>query len=737
MRREGHEPAHAAESLEAVDDWVSPEPQPLDHAISAEEKAILWRSLKRIPEIYREPLVLFYREHQSIEAVAQSLDLSEDAVKQRLSRGRKLLQEQVLAFIAAALVETKPDQAFTLGVLAALPLVATTAKAAAATAAIKGGSTFKFSTSLALFGAVLTADLMFELSLFAFLAFTGGCLGYMMGRACARSAGQLQSVTRFWRALAIGYRVFLVLPWLFAICFRLPATSHPGLWHGLTLWLGLFLLYIPAALAAWLWRWGRGLRPMATEPATPLQSLKKQFVLWLALGMMVPAGFTAMALSQMLVHPGPTWIKRTITEAQVQKIITERQDATYSVEQGKSGFKTLCVKLPETRQRDESTLTLLAESGIVTSNIMGLYANGAKTLWMLVPERSRRVEFRVPTDESTLALLDQNGRTYVTTVEGRDFDVLGMPGKLVELLSFFLTPMGALIVLRRPWRAGFQMREIEIKRDERNSKLALKALGVAVAFVLITTAVLFGMFLVRWNVRTLSTADVQKMAASLKGSGMRLTVYQYSDGTRELNFPPNCIAPADAATLAILDENGLSYTTLVQGRDFGYGSPKLGVALLCISLLVVGAGLILWRVSPKALAVAMALMMVAASIPLGLLTRWQASDLPPSEVRQFILAHKNSRYVIQQYSDGTSEIVMGGRSEKHFIGRADEATLALLAENKVTYRTLVQGRDFGFRQLGRGTTMLIITGLGATAAGILWLAWKKKRPLAALAESGS
>jgi hypothetical protein len=80
---------------------------------------------------------------------------------------------------------------------------------------------------------------------------------------------------------------------------------------------------------------------------------------------------------------------------------------------------------------------------------------------------------------------------------------------------------------------------------------------------------------------------------------------------------------------------------------------------------------------------------------------------------------------------------MSGRSPKHYFGPADEATLALLAENKVTYRTLVQGRDFGFRQLRRGTTMLIITGLGATAAGILWLAWKKKRPLAALAESGS
>ena len=110
FRRQGREPVHAAESLEAVDEWASPEPLPPDQVISEEEKAILWRSLERIPEIYREPLVLFYREHQSIEAVAQDLELSEDAVKQRLSRGRKLLQEQFLAFVAGALKQTSSGQ---------------------------------------------------------------------------------------------------------------------------------------------------------------------------------------------------------------------------------------------------------------------------------------------------------------------------------------------------------------------------------------------------------------------------------------------------------------------------------------------------------------------------------------------------------------------------------------------------------------------------------------------------
>ncbi len=130
FRRQGREPDHAAESLEALDELLSPEPQPPDQVISDEEKAILWRSLERIPEIFREPLVLFYRKQQSIETVARDLGLSEDAVKQRLSRGRKLLQEQFLAFVAGALKQTRPGKAFTLGVIAALPLLGTTAKAA-------------------------------------------------------------------------------------------------------------------------------------------------------------------------------------------------------------------------------------------------------------------------------------------------------------------------------------------------------------------------------------------------------------------------------------------------------------------------------------------------------------------------------------------------------------------------------------------------------------------------------
>ena len=237
FRRLGREPAHAAESLEVVDEWVSPEPLPREHAISREEEAILWRSLERIPEIYREPLVLFYREHHSIEAVAQSLELTEDAVKQRLSRGRKLLHEEVLAFVEGALARTNPGQAFTLGVLAALPVFATSAKAATvATAAAKGvasatGATFASLLSV-LFGPMT--------------GLLGGYIGLRAGLNATRTPHERAFMKRYVWIVSAAVVIFIASLLLY-ISVALPLwRRHPALFIALgvaiTVGYGVFIL---------------------------------------------------------------------------------------------------------------------------------------------------------------------------------------------------------------------------------------------------------------------------------------------------------------------------------------------------------------------------------------------------------------------------------------------------------------------------------------------------------------
>src|SRR6185437_14406254 len=79
---------HATWPLETASGQASPGPTPAEAAASREEEAIVWSALEKLSETYREPLVLFYREEQSVARVAEALELSPDAVKQRLSRGR-------------------------------------------------------------------------------------------------------------------------------------------------------------------------------------------------------------------------------------------------------------------------------------------------------------------------------------------------------------------------------------------------------------------------------------------------------------------------------------------------------------------------------------------------------------------------------------------------------------------------------------------------------------------------
>jgi len=192
LRKQGREPSHDAEPLDSVHESPAPGLQPAERAITTEEQEILWRSVGRIPEIYREPLILFYREHQSVQAVAQKLELSEDAVKQRLSRGRKLLQEQVLAFVEGALERTNPGKVFTIGVLAALSSVTISAKAATAGAvAVKGSAAAKAAAATGLLGA-LAGPLM---------AFFGNYVGYRMSLATAESDGERARIKSAYRTI--------------------------------------------------------------------------------------------------------------------------------------------------------------------------------------------------------------------------------------------------------------------------------------------------------------------------------------------------------------------------------------------------------------------------------------------------------------------------------------------------------------------------------------------------------
>lgn len=123
-RRLGCEPAVPAAEPTELDELPAGGQSLTAQVMSNEEVALMWREVGQLPENYREPFVLFYREHRSVTDVAAALELSEDAVMQRLSRARKLLHERMLVFVETALARTNPGKNFALGVQAALPTLA-------------------------------------------------------------------------------------------------------------------------------------------------------------------------------------------------------------------------------------------------------------------------------------------------------------------------------------------------------------------------------------------------------------------------------------------------------------------------------------------------------------------------------------------------------------------------------------------------------------------------------------
>ena len=276
LRRQGREPIHKAEPLEEIQESPAPEPLPSDYTISREEEAILWRSIERIPESYREPLVLYYREHQSVENVAAALDLSEDAVKQRLSRGRKLLHEQVLAFVEGALERTSPGKAFTIGVLAALPAFTISAKAAAVgVAAAKGGTTAKAAAASGLFSAILAPA----------LGFFGNYIGYRIGMDGAQSDYERDYIRRFYRKLSACILGFLAAYGLLMIWAKQFIRDRHLVYSSLIIGLvlpftfmifasGIFWLRAPRKFLAELTAKG-----VTVNPARPAWEYRSKFVL--------------------------------------------------------------------------------------------------------------------------------------------------------------------------------------------------------------------------------------------------------------------------------------------------------------------------------------------------------------------------------------------------------------------------------------------------------------------------
>jgi RNA polymerase sigma factor (sigma-70 family) len=155
----------ASELLEAV---VDGRPDVGQELIAEERRQAVADTIDLLPEQTREVVTLFYREGQSVTQVASLLDLSEAAVRQRLSRARLRLRDELLDRFGRDLVVTAPGSAFVASVATAISVGAPAAASAAALAAGGAKAVGPLAKVAALFGG-------------AGLGAAGGVLGVVLG----------------------------------------------------------------------------------------------------------------------------------------------------------------------------------------------------------------------------------------------------------------------------------------------------------------------------------------------------------------------------------------------------------------------------------------------------------------------------------------------------------------------------------------------------------------------------
>jgi len=87
---------HLENQQELIEDsWVSPFPEPEQQWVYMQGVEEIRNTLSLLTNEYRIPLVLYYLEDASIKTIAEQMDLSVNAVKKRLQRGRKKLKTMV------------------------------------------------------------------------------------------------------------------------------------------------------------------------------------------------------------------------------------------------------------------------------------------------------------------------------------------------------------------------------------------------------------------------------------------------------------------------------------------------------------------------------------------------------------------------------------------------------------------------------------------------------------------
>jgi hypothetical protein len=226
-------------------------------------------------------------------------------------------------------------------------------------------------------------------------------------------------------------------------------------------------------------------------------------------------------------------------------------------------------------------------------------ASGARILSGDLLENRKMSPFVAPAEDSTVALLKQNGISYETKIENRNYPPVSLTRagwwsrRLLNPFCVFILVAGAVTLLR-----GSHNRPSEpySTTDLRNERRVDKAFAALAACGMVALAVLQGMT-TDWKVRIISAGQVPAIVAQHKNA--RFEVFEYLDGSRKLwisdRHNPDFIAPANESTLGVLTRQGITYQTYVYvAGTAGLAPPNQSISVLWILALTAGAGTFFW-----------------------------------------------------------------------------------------------------------------------------------------------
>lgn len=135
-----------------IDEHVAPDASPFEATARGEAERVVREALARVPAAYREVLVLYYREGQSIREVAAALGMTEAAAMQRLSRARRYLADSVHALVVRSLQDPPRRRDMVAAVLAAIVAMTVAPRVDASTT--KGSTMLKLALAASAVAAV-------------------------------------------------------------------------------------------------------------------------------------------------------------------------------------------------------------------------------------------------------------------------------------------------------------------------------------------------------------------------------------------------------------------------------------------------------------------------------------------------------------------------------------------------------------------------------------------------------